>query len=94
MATKAKILYTNGDIKDVQPKNGTDFSLEELQEIVGGWIQIVNLNDRQILVINEEGKLDGLPGNELATQVYCIAKQPYVDTIVGNALLCDTEQVK
>lgn len=37
----AKIIYTDGREVDVTPKNGTDFSLEELQEVVGGYIEII-----------------------------------------------------
>lgn len=31
----AKIYRANGDVETVEPKNGTDFQLEELQGIVG-----------------------------------------------------------
>lgn len=31
----AKIYRTNGDVENVEPKNGTDFQLEELSAIVG-----------------------------------------------------------
>ena len=34
----AKIYRTNGDVENVEPKNGTDFQLEELSAIVGGYI--------------------------------------------------------
>lgn len=33
----AKIYRTNGDVENVEPKNGTDFRLEELSAIVGGY---------------------------------------------------------
>lgn len=34
----AKIYKANGEVLDIEPKNGTDFQLEELQAIVGGLI--------------------------------------------------------
>lgn len=37
----AQIIYTNGKTTDVYPKNDTDFSLEELQAVVGGYIELV-----------------------------------------------------
>ena len=83
----AKIIFTNGTEKKVMPKNGTDFSLEELQGFVKGYIEIVYLPNDKFLVVNEEGKLMGLPINDYATE---IANQ----LIVGDVLLCDSDQIK
>jgi hypothetical protein len=63
----ATILYPNGQHEEVFPANGTDFQLAELQRMVGGSIEIVPTNDGRIMVLNEEGKLLGLPRNEQAT---------------------------
>jgi len=45
-----------------------NLQLEDLQKAVGGLIDIVRLNKDEILVINDEGKLMGLPENRVATQ--------------------------
>lgn len=82
----AKIYRTNGDIENVEPKNGTDFQLEELQGIVGGYIECLNLSDGRLLVCNEEGKLKGLALNERATEL--VRKNGYNDYIVGDVLVC------
>ena len=89
---KAKIYKADGSIIDVKPNNGTDFSLEELQEIVGGYIEIVGLMDNEIMVINEEGKLIDLPFNENATQLYQEVDGFY-DYIAGDVLVCDSSMV-
>jgi hypothetical protein len=89
---KAKIYKADGSIIDVKPNNGTDFSLEELQEIVGGYIEIVSLMDDEIMVINEEGKLIDLPFNETATQMYQEVDGFY-DYIAGDVLVCDSNMV-
>jgi uncharacterized protein DUF3846 len=65
----ATILYANGEIKEVSPVNGTDFQLKEVQAIVGGYVEVVYLKDGRIMIVNEEGKLDGLPCNEQATKL-------------------------
>lgn len=65
----ATILYTSGQQEERQPANGTNFRLKELQAIVGGLIEIVHTRDGRIMVINEEGKLEGLPRNEQATSL-------------------------
>lgn len=87
----AQIIYTNGKTTDVYPKNGTDFSLEELQAVVGGYIELVFLGDK-ILVANEEGKLYGLPLNTKATEI--IRNYGYNDTIVGNVVYCEKKQIR
>ena len=89
----AKIIYCDGTSKHVEPKNGKDFSLEELQSIVGGYIEIHLLNNNLIMVINEEGKLCDLEYNAVATNEY---RRVYATTdwIVGDVLICDSNQVK
>lgn len=92
---KAKWLKANCDVVDVTPKNGRDFQLDELKRFVGGFIEIVRINDKQIMVVNEEGKLNGLPYNSLATEALILAYQGRVDDyIVGDVLLCDNDMVK
>lgn len=88
---EAKIIFFNGTEKSVEPRNGTDFGLQELQEIVGGYIECLSLGDK-LMVINEEGKLKDLPMNFVATNI--IRNMGYNDYIVGNALLCDNSMVK
>lgn len=50
----ATLIKADGTRTEIQPKNGTDFKLEELQEYVDGYIEIVNLRNGEILVINED----------------------------------------
>lgn len=84
----ATIIKADGQCIETQPKNGTDFKLEELNEIVGGYIEVLTLNDDQIMVINEEGKVYGLPLNLKATDMYGL------DFIVGDVLVCEESEVK
>lgn len=77
--------------KNVEPSNGTDFSLEELR-IVGGHIELVRLSKSQVMVVNEEGKVYDLPQNENATMLVNIAG--IRDVIVGNVLVCDINKIK
>lgn len=82
------ILYTtDGKQQIVEPSNGTDFSLEELQGFVGGYIEIVKVGNNRVMVVNEEGKLYRLPLNERATEI--IQKAGHNDYVVGDALVCD-----
>lgn len=90
----AKIYKANGEVLDIEPKNGTDFQLDELQAIVGGFIQIIEISDTEIMVMNEEGKLENLPFNEKATAIYQKSILGVEDCIVGDALVCKDEEVK
>lgn len=79
-------------IETVWPKNGTDFSLKELQDLVGGHIEVIWLGSSKLMIVNEKGKLFGLPYNGLATILYrkfCFTN----DFIVGDALYCDEREV-
>jgi len=41
--------------------------LETLQEAVGGYIEAVTITDNMVMYVNEEGLLQGLPLNVMAT---------------------------
>mgnify|MGYP003674504572 FL=1 len=57
--------------KNIEPKNGKWFTLEEMQRLVGGRIERVHHAEPHCdMYVNEEGKLDGLPYNKTATTVY------------------------
>jgi hypothetical protein len=98
--THEVIIHPNGDTTYVDPKNGTDFSLEELQSIVGGDIEILNIPDYgeihdRIFVINEEGKLNGLEYNEYATVMARMNGTITLDDyFVGDVLFCHSNKVK
>ncbi|MGI6691061.1 MAG: DUF3846 domain-containing protein [Christensenellales bacterium] len=49
-------------------------TLEALQTEVGGYIEVVHINSRMLAIVNEEGRLLNLPGNDcglVGTIVYC-----------------------
>lgn len=88
-----KIYKTDGTITTVEPKNCTDYSLEELQAIVGGYIEVLPLNEDEIMVLNEEGKILGLDLNDNATELISEAGM-WDDFIVGDVLVCKNDEVR
>lgn len=57
-------------------------TLKEAQEIVGGYIELLPLRkSRLTLVLNEEGKLHGLPRNDRASAIFA----PW--ELVGNVIV-------
>jgi hypothetical protein len=83
-----QIIKTDGTIVEAIPKDGKKFSLEELQGAVGGLIQLFTLRDGRDMWCNDEGKLDGLPANLLATAMWIDTYGPY-DVIVGDVIVTD-----
>ncbi len=59
-------------------------SLEAKQRFVDGHIQVIGLTDEIDLVLNDEGKLDGLPLN----RVWLGKDGNILDILVGNVLAC------
>lgn len=89
----ATLYNVNGSSIEVHPKNGSDFTLEELQYYVGGYIQVVPFPDGTMIVLNEEGKLENLPINPGATEVW-IKHYGYADVMVGPALVCTQTEIR
>lgn len=89
---KAEIIKTSGERISVKPENGTDFELHEMQTIVGGWIEVVYLRDGRIMVVNEEGKVNRLEPNIVATNL--LLAQGGWDMVVGDVLVCDASMLK
>lgn len=89
----AHVYYPNGDFQETQPNNGSTFELEELQEVVGGYIEIVRLNDGRVIIVNEDGLSLNLPVNIEATN---ILRRDHSTTqyIVGTAIVCDADMVE
>ena len=70
-------------VKEIQSKKD-DPSLSDAQKFVGGWVEVVQVNDG-ILIIDEEGKLKDKPVNEVASKMYA-DKYGDEDIIVGDAI--------
>jgi hypothetical protein len=82
-----RIIKSTGEEIPTEPKNSKEFTLTELQEIVGGYIELVNLGNNQYMVVNEDGILQNLPLNHKATRLYGHS------TIVGDVLICKYNQI-
>jgi hypothetical protein len=72
-------IFTYKEAEDLSPHE--KWSLEQMQEFVGGYIELVRIRiPHRSLIVNEEGWLKEMPVNIEASK---LAGQ----TIVGNALL-------
>lgn len=90
---KPRVITETGGQYDSPPENGKEYTLEEMQKTVGGYIQVLNLGDGTVLVINEEGKLHGLKVNVEATSL--AAGVLFAgDCIVGPAMHIPEQMLK
>ena len=90
----AKLITAGGVETEVLPKNGKHFSLKEMQDFVGGLIEILYTEDGQPIVVNEEGKLNGSDVNHMATDMWRGKNRPRQDHIVGDALFCAKGEIE
>ena len=90
----AKIIYADDkEAEDYTPKNGKTFGLTEMQEIVGGYVEPIRLNDGRMIIVDEDGKSKGKAVNIPATNI--LRRDHYTaDYIVGTAIVCDADMIE
>ena len=87
------IVKTDGSKHVITPKNGKNFELEELQEIVGGYIQAIRLSESQSMIVNENGKLYNLEHNAEASVIAHSYRAIFDnDFIVGDVAIINNNQ--
>ena len=64
-------------------------SLKDMQDLVGGYIQLVPLSDSEYMVCNEEGLINNLPINDMANEILQIQNPYYAmyNVIVGDVFI-------
>ena len=89
----AKIIYTDKEAEDYTPKNGKTFALTEMQEIIGGYVEPIRLNDGRIIIVDEDGKSKDKAVNIPATNI--LRRDHFTtDYIVGTAIVCDADMIE
>ena len=74
--------------------------LKAAQEFVGGYVEGITFPNGDYLIINEEGKIRGLPLNEQASKLWkdTFDNDNYItgrkDFVVGNAILIKKDALK
>ena len=81
------LIKTDTSVVNVVPKNGKTFSLKELQELVGGNIELLVLPTGKEMYLNEDGKSLGLPVNSKATKLARTAGIALWDQVLGDVVL-------
>ena len=87
----ALLIKADGSEMEVHPANGKCFTLEELQGFVGGYIQEIDVGDRE-MYLNEEGKYLNLPLNARATRLAVMAGIADTDFVVGSVVIGNSKE--
>ena len=97
---QAKWIKASGEIISVNPKDGKEFSLEEMKHYIGGgYIQMITPPGKTgaIMIIDEDGKMKNFPINIIATRMWQqYAQQGSMrmdDAVVGDVLLMHRSQI-
>ena len=97
--TKKEINTTAAEFKIIDDSKDEP-SLEQAQEFVGGYVEGITFPNGDYLIINEEGKLIGLPLNPEATALWraTFDNDNYItgrkDFVVGPAILIKKHALK
>jgi len=80
---KATVIKVDGteQILDHRP------TLKEAQDIVGGYIELVEVGNNKTLVVDEEGKIKNKPTNKIVTNTY--GSRIYGGYIVGDVIVLE-----
>ena len=77
------IIKTDGK---VEFSKCSKYDLKQMQKIVGGHIELVDLSHDDFMVINEEGAINGMPINKTASIIYG-------SPIFGDVLICNKNHI-
>ena len=94
---KAKLLKASGEVMEIEPKNGTDFKLDELYKHLNcSLVDVINLNQDDIMVVDDEGKLKA--NNVINVNATMLAQENQAitswDYIAGNAIVCNRKMIR
>ena len=94
---KAKLLKVSGEVMEIEPKNCTDFKLDELyKHLQCSLVEVINLNQDDIMVVDDEGKLKA--NNVINVNATMLAQENQAitswDYIAGDAIVCNRKMVR
>ena len=94
---KAKLLKASGEVVEIEPKNGTDFKLDELYtHLQCSLVDVISLNQDDIMVVDDEGKLKANNVINVNATVLAQKNQAIIfwDYIAGNAIVCNRKMIR
>ena len=94
---KARLLKASGEVMEIEPKNGTDFKLDELHKhLQCSLVEVININQDDIMVVDDEGKLKA--NNVINVNATMLAQENQAitswDYIAGDAIVCNRKMIR
>lgn len=87
------LITPRGERQEAAPKDGVAFTVTELQDMVGGWIDIKEIGDNHLVVFDVDGARKDKLYNKTATELIRKAwvsedGEPWNSFVAGNAVIC------
>ena len=93
MEVKPTLLRADGVSQPIEPKNGTNFTRDELEALVGGVFEQHRIaSDTGYIFSDRDAKEKKKKFNDEATLVYCLW-HGFKDSIHGDAVICPKEMI-
>lgn len=87
----ARYIKVDGTEQEVKPKNGYEFTLQEMRNYVDGGLEGLRLTDRLHMYLDDEGVLKGKPINSVASDIVSQHKGRPVP-VCGDVLIADISE--
>ena len=81
------LITPRGEIQEAAPKRGAAFTVTELQDMVGGYIEVIDVNGG-VVVYDSDGAQKEKLYNEKATKLILDSNQEWDGFVAGNAVFC------
>ena len=94
---KSKLLKASGEVVEIEPKNGTNFTLDELYKHLNcSLVEVINLNQDDIMIVDEEGKWAS--NNVINVNATVLAQENraivFWDYVAGDAIVCNRKMIR
>ena len=90
------LITPRGEIQKAAPKDGVAFTVTELQDMVGGWIDLKEIGE-ELIVFDVDGmfkdKLYNKTATELIRRYHQDDEEPWNGYVAGNAVVCTKVRV-
>lgn len=88
-----KWIKTDGTQQEVPPEDGKEYTLQEMNGFVGGYLEALRLTNNLVMYVNEEGVRLQLPLNFKAMEVLKSYRPEHASTpIVGNVIIASLQE--
>jgi hypothetical protein len=91
---QAYLITVDGRVSAVMPRNKKDFKVVEVQMLVEGFFEVVELTNNLIMLVNEEGKFTKRM-NPMATFLAHQHRALFDDDYIsGNVIICPSKMLR